>query len=791
MTPQEKVSLLSGKDFWMTNEIERLEVPSMFLADGPHGMRKQQADSDHLGLNAGVPATCFPTAATIANSWSTDLGEEIGTYLGEEAVSMRVNMVLGPGLNIKRSPLCGRNFEYFSEDPYLSGKMAAAYVKGIQKNGISACPKHFAANSQEIMRMASDSVMDERTFREIYLTGFEMVVKEAKPKSIMSSYNKINGTYANENAHLLQEILRDEWGYEGMVVSDWGGGNSRLDGLIAGSHLEMPGTGGDSDKQLLAAFKEAKLTEEMLDRRVDEFLEVVFSTKIKIDEPTTFDEEKHHQIACKAAEESIVLLKNNENILPLPEGTKVAVIGDFAAKPRYQGAGSSQVNPTRLDNTIDCINGSGLVLEGHEQGFLRNGDSSVELQKKACQLAKKAEVVLLYLGLSEEEETEGIDRTHMKLAGNQIDLLKALAQENSNIVVILSGGAAIEMPWVDECKAVVHGYLAGQAGAGAILNVITGKVNPSGKLAESYPFTLEDVSSSRYYPGKERTSEYREGIFVGYRYYETAKVPVRFPFGFGLSYTSFAYSNLKMSNNEISFTIKNIGSRAGAEVAQVYISAPGVDIFVPEKELKGFAKVFLAPGESKEVKVCLTETAFRYFNVATNCYEIEGGKYQVLVGASSQDICLQGELEVAGTGAKCPYIKEALSTYYKGKVSNVPDKEFEILLGHKIPEAKWDRTQPLGRNDTVAQLFYAKSFIARLVYKVLNGRLVKAQKEGKTDITTLFLFYGPFRGMAKLSGGAFNLEMVDAVLEVINGHFFKGMSHLLSAKRRKEKRVEE
>ncbi len=785
MTVEEKVSLLTGKTFWTTQDIESLNISSMFLADGPHGMRKQQTTSDHLGLNAGVSATCFPTAATIANSWSTDLGEEIGTCLGEEAVSMRVNMVLGPGLNIKRSPLCGRNFEYFSEDPYLSGKMAAAYVKGIQKNGISACPKHFAANSQEVMRMANDSVMDERTFREIYLTGFEMAVKEARPKAIMSSYNKINGTYANENEHLLQEILRDEWGFDGLVVSDWGGSNDRFEGLIAGSHLEMPGGGGESNKLLEQAFKEGRLSAEMLDKRVDEFLDVLFHTEIKASEPYTFDKEKHHDLACKAAGESVVLLKNTDNLLPLKEGTKVAVIGDFAATPRYQGAGSSLVNPTSLDTTLDCIKNSGLVLEGFEQGFNRNGNPDIELKKAACQLAKKAEVVLLYLGLAEEDETEGIDRSHMKISANQIDLLQSLVKENSNIVIALSCGAAVEMPWIDSCKAVVHGYLAGQAGAGAILNVIEGKVNPSGKLAESYPFVLEDVSSSRYYPGLERTSEYREGIFVGYRYYDTAEVPVRFPFGYGLSYTSFSYSDLRVSKEKVSFQIKNTGDRAGAEVAQVYVSAPGLDVFVPEKELKGFAKVFLEPGESKEVTVPLNETAFRYFNVETNRFETEGGSYKILVGASSKDICLQDEIEIEGSGAKSPYVREDVDAYYQGNVADITDKEFEKLLGHVIPEAKWDRTKPLERNDTIAQMFYAKSPIARLVYKVLNGRLIKAQKSGKVDINILFIYYVPFRGLAKLTGGIFNLEMVDALLEAINGHFFKGMGHLIGANRRK------
>ncbi|MCI9157333.1 MAG: glycoside hydrolase family 3 protein [Lawsonibacter sp.] len=500
-----------------------------------------QGAGDQLGLNGSLPATCFPTAATIANSWDPALGEEIGQYLGEEAASQGVGVLLGPGLNIKRSPLCGRNFEYFSEDPYLAGKMAAGYVRGIQKNGISACPKHFACNSQELRRMASDSVLDERTLREIYLTGFEIAVKESHPKSIMSSYNRINGIYANENYHLLQEILRDEFGFDGFVVSDWGASNDHVEGVRTGSHLEMSTTGGDSDLELVEAVKSGRLSEDELNQRVDELLDVILpvTEAVKKYEGKPFDIDTHHKMAAKAAGESIVLLKNEGNILPLKKGTKVAVIGEFAQKARYQGARSSVVNPTKLDHYP-------LDVAGFEPGYPRSGKGDPAMQAKAVELAKKADIVLLYISLDEISESEGLDRAGMKLPQSQVDLIEAVSAINPNVVAVMSAGSSVEMPRLDKCKALIHGYLCGQAGAGAMLQAILGEINPSGKLAESYPIKYEDTPSAPYFPAKQRTAEYREGLYVGYRYFETANVPVLFPFGFGLSYTSFQYSDLKV-----------------------------------------------------------------------------------------------------------------------------------------------------------------------------------------------------------------------------------------------------
>ena len=779
MILEEKCYLLSGKDFWRSRSVERLGVPNMILSDGPHGIRKQKGAGDHLGLNGSVPATCYPTAATIANSWDPALGEEIGEHLGAEAASQGVHVLLGPGLNIKRSPFCGRNFEYFSEDPYLAGKMAASYIRGIQKNGVSACPKHFAANSQELRRMASDSVMDERTLREIYLTGFEIAVKEGHAKSIMSSYNRVNGVYANENPHLLQEILRDEWGFDGFVVSDWGASNDHTEGVRAGSHLEMPTTGGDSDLELVEAVKSGRLDEKLLDQRVDELLDVILSATKAVAplKGKPFDVEKHHAMAAKASEQSIVLLKNENNILPLKKGTKVAVIGEFAQKARYQGAGSSVVNPTKLDHTMGVIGNFDLDVVGFEAGYPRSGKGDPAMQAKAVELAKTADIILLYIGLDEISESEGLDRAHMRLPQSQVDLIEAVAAENPNVVAVMSAGSAVEMPWLDKCKALVHGYLCGQAGASSVLKAIMGQVNPSGKLAETYPVKYEDVSSASYFPAKERTAEYREGLYVGYRYFETANVPVLFPFGFGLSYTTFEYSDLTVSEMEATFTLKNAGNMDGAEVAQLYVSKPDGDVFRPAKELKGFAKVFLKAGESKKVTIKLDDKAFRYFNVDTNRFEVEGGDWAVMIGASCADIKLSGTVSVTGTGAKSPYDKQKVAKYFSGDIKAISDAEFETLLGRPIPDGHWSGT--LGMNDAICQLYCAKSGLARFVYRRMTNMLNKSIEKGKPDLNITFIYNMPFRGIAKMAGGMCTMEMAEGILTICNGHFFKGIGAVI------------
>ena len=510
---EQKCALLSGGTVFDTRALPGKGIPSITLSDGPNGVRKQAGAADHLGLNPSVPATCFPTSATVANSWDPALGEAVGEAMGEEAAAQEVSVLLGPGLNIKRSPLCGRNFEYFSEDPYLAGKMAAGYVRGIQKNGIAACPKHFAVNSQELRRIASDSIVDERTLRELYLTGFEIVVKEAKPKTIMSSYNLVNGTYANENAHLLQDILRRDWGFDGAVVTDWGGSNDHALGVKNGSTLEMPFPGDDSVRELMKAVESGKISEHDVDARLDELLELVLDTKAAVEKaPRTFDAAAHHALARRAAAQSIVLLRNEGALLPLKKGEKIAVLGDFARTPRYQGAGSSAVNSIQVDSFLDCLTESGLANVGYAQGFDRQGKADEALKKEAVALAQNANVVLLCMGLDEIKESEGLDRMDMKLAQNQLDLLAAVAAVNPNVVVLLSAGSSLETPWLKDCKALIYGCLGGQAGAGALVDVLTGTVCPGGKLAETWANAYSDSPVKDHFAGEGRTVHYREGL---------------------------------------------------------------------------------------------------------------------------------------------------------------------------------------------------------------------------------------------------------------------------------------
>lgn len=779
MTIEEKAAFLSGKGEWQTRDFERLGIPSIFCSDGPHGIRKQAGAGDHLGLNASLPATCFPTAATIANSWNTELGETLGETLGEEAMAEGVNVLLGPGLNIKRSPLCGRNFEYFSEDPYLAGKMAASYVRGIQSQGVYACPKHFAVNSQELRRMAMNSVVDERTLREIYLTGFEIAVKEGGAKTIMSAYNEINGTYANENKHLLNDILRKEWGFDGIVITDWGASNDHALGVAAGSNLEMPNPGLDSARELIAAVESGKISIEDVDARVDELLDAVMTLYVnaqgKSDE---FDKNAHHNVARRAAAESTILLKNEGGILPLKAGAKVAIVGDFAFVPRYQGAGSSLVNPTKIETVAELIGTYDLQVVGMSRGYSRNGQEDATVRKEALDIAAKADIILYFFGLNEDSESEGMDRTHMRIPQNQINLLQELGQVNPNLVGVISAGSAIEMPWHHYFKALLHCYLNGQAGAGAVMDILTGDVNPSGKLSETIPRRLEDTPAYRYYPSQERTSEYRESLYVGYRYYDTADVPVLYPFGFGLSYTTFEYSGLEVNEEGVSFTITNSGSRDGAEVAQLYVGLPNGKVFRPKKELKGFAKVFLKAGESKKVSIAFDDKTFRYFNVNTNNWEVEDGKYVISVGASSADIRLTGEVLKSETTENIPYKKEELPSYYSGKIQSVETAEYEKLLGRSVPDGKW--SGELGLNDAICQMYYAKSSLARFAYNRLTAIKKKADESGKPDLNILFIYNMPFRAMAKMTGGAVSMEMAEGIVKLVNGHFFGGLGQIIS-----------
>ncbi|WP_425371527.1 glycoside hydrolase family 3 C-terminal domain-containing protein [Gemmiger formicilis] len=776
LTLEEKCALLSGAETFKTRGMPKHGIPQIWLSDGPHGLRKQAGESDHLGLNPSVPATCFPTASAVANSWDAALGEEIGAALGEEAAAQEVSVVLGPGLNMKRNPLCGRSFEYFSEDPYLAGKLAAGYIRGIQSKGVAACPKHFAVNSQETRRMASDSIVDERTLREIYLTGFEIAVKEGHPRSIMSSYNLVNGTYANENKHLLMEILRGEWGFDGAVITDWGGRNDHALGVKNGSTLEMPAPGGDSVRELLAAVESGKITESDIDARLSELLPLVFDTKAALDAaPREFDAAAHHALARRAAEESLVLLKNEGSLLPLAAGSKVAVIGDFAKNPRYQGAGSSMVNSTQVDVLLDKLIDSELNVIGYQQGFDRHGKPDVALQKSACELATQADTVILCMGLDEIAESEGLDRSNLRLAQNQVDLLQAVAAVNPKIVVVLYSGSVVETPWLDNCHALLYAALGGQAGAGAVADALTGKVNPCGKLAETWPLAYADVPSAADFATRRKTVEYREGLYIGYRYFTTAEKAVRFPFGYGMSYTTFAYSDMAADEEGVSLTVTNTGSVAGTEIVQLYVAKKNSELFRPAKELKGFARVTLAPGEKQRITIMLDDKAFRFWNVKANRWEIEGGEYELLVGASVEDIRLCEKISVHGTATVHPYEDVDLDCYYKGDVLHVSDADFEKLLGHPIPNGK----TKIDRNLTLGELNHARSPLGWLVWLVLTILLDVSYKRGKPDLNILFQYNMPLRALAKMTNGAISMGMVDGIVMELQGFWILGLVRVI------------
>ena len=776
MTLEQKCALLSGAEAFKTRGMPKHGIPQIWLSDGPHGLRKQAGESDHLGLNPSVPATCFPTASAVANSWDAALGEEIGAALGEEAAAQEVSVLLGPGLNMKRNPLCGRSFEYFSEDPYLAGKLAAGYIRGIQSKGVAACPKHFAVNSQETRRMASDSIVDERTLREIYLTGFEIAVKEGHPRSIMSSYNLVNGTYANENKHLLMEILRGEWGFDGAVITDWGGSNDHALGVKNGSTLEMPAPGGDSVRELLAAVESGKISESDIDARLSELLPLVFDTKAALDAaPREFDAATHHALARRAAEESLVLLKNEGALLPLAAGTKVAVIGDFAKNPRYQGAGSSMVNSTQVDVLLDKLIDSELNVIGYQQGFDRHGKPDAALQKSACKLATQADTVILCMGLDEIAESEGLDRSNLRLAQNQVDLLQAVAAVNPKIVVVLYSGSVVETPWLDNCQALLYAALGGQAGAGAVADTLTGKVNPCGKLAETWPLAYADVPSAADFATRRKTVEYREGLYIGYRYFTTAEKAVRFPFGYGMSYTTFAYSDMAADEQGVSLTVTNTGSVAGTEIVQLYIAKKNSELFRPAKELKGFARVTLAPGEKQRITIMLDDKAFRFWNVKANRWEIEGGEYELLVGASVEDIRLCEKISVHGTATVHPYEDRDLDCYYKGDVLHVSDADFEKLLGHPIPKGK----TKIDRNLTLGELNHARSPLGWLVWLVLTILLDVSYKRGKPDLNVLFQYNMPLRALAKMTNGAISMGMVDGIVMELQGFWILGLVRVI------------
>ncbi|MEE3464268.1 MAG: glycoside hydrolase family 3 C-terminal domain-containing protein [Candidatus Enteromonas sp.] len=794
LTLEQKCSLLSGMDFWQTEEIKG-KIPAAFLSDGPSGLRKQAKAADHLGLNPSIPAVCMPSSATVANSWDPELAYLVGKTIGEEASAAEVTLLLGPGVNMKRNPRCGRNFEYFSEDPYLAGKMAGGYIRGVQSNGIGSCIKHYAANNQEIRRMTSDSIVDERALREIYLEAFEIAIKESNPAAVMTSYNKLNGIYANENEHLLREILRNEWGYNGVVVSDWGGDNDRVAALKASSDLEMPTSGGETDAEVVAAVKEGKIAESYVDESVDRLLEMILKASENLKKASReFDKDAHHLTAQKVAEESIVLLKNNDHLLPLAAKTKVAIVGDFAKDARYQGAGSSVVNPLHVDQILDVIKEYPLSYVGFEPGFKRYGKKSQRLIDKAVKLAEKADVVLLFCGLDEVTEAEGMDRPNIRLTGNQRDLIAALYHTGKKVVLVMECGSVVEMPYVSRVDAIVHAYLSGEAGARAILNVITGKVNPSGKLAESVPFGYADCPSADHFGKSDRTIEYRESIFIGYRYYNSSGAYARIPFGYGLSYTKFAYRDLEITDKGVKFKVKNIGKVDGKEIAQLYVGKRHSFVFRPRIELKGFVKVALKAGEEKSVEIPFDEYTFRYFDISSKRFETEGGEYQIFVGSSSKDLLLDGVITKEGTVSVGPYDVEKIRHYMKGEVREVPDAEFKEILGSDIPEKdlrfiKKHRIE-VDYNTSVSDLRYAKGWTGRLTERVIRHLIGFLRWIGKrTTANTLVMgvYYNPVRAFSRMTGAAISMAQLDGLIMMFNGHFFKGLHHFFKMGRARKK----
>ncbi len=742
MTLEEKASLLSGLDFWHTKPVERLDIPSVMVSDGPHGLRKQDETADHLGINESIPAVCFPAACASAASFDKDALYQIGESVGVACQHEKVAVNLGPAVNIKRSPLCGRNFEYFSEDPYLAAHLSTALIKGVQSKNIGVSVKHFAANSQEHRRMSSDSIVDERTLREIYFPAFESAVKEGKAWTVMCSYNKVNGEYASQNRWLLTDILRNEWGFDGYVMSDWGAVSDRVKGVHAGLELEMPGSGGANDKRVVEAVRSGKLDERDVDLAVERLL-TIHNRYLENAKPNTaWDKEAQHALARQISAESMVLLKNEDSILPLSKEDKIAVIGYFAEKPRYQGGGSSHINAFRVESLLDALEGYPSLTYAKGYGIEKD-EADEALILEAVENAKSADKAVLVLGLPDAFESEGYDRTHMRIPSCQIELLKRVSAANENVIVVLYNGSPIEMPWIGDTKAVIEAYLGGQAVGGATKAVLFGEINPSGRLPESFPIKLEDNPSYISYGGEGNTAVYNEGVFVGYRYYDKKEMDVLFPFGYGLSYTTFSYDNLAVSSDTIKDTdeitvtvdITNTGNVFGKEVVQLYVSDVESTVFRPVRELKGFEKVALNPGETKTVSFRLSKRAFAYWNTTLSDWHVETGAFKIQICKSSRDVVLEKEISVESTV--------------------------------RIP-VKYDI-------DSIMIDLMENPKAAAMLSPILDG-MKKAMGIGQGNedsavsdsMMTAMINYLPLRNVCGFSGGAVSFEQIQMIIDAIN-----------------------
>ncbi len=779
LTLEEKAGLCSGESFWFTKAVERLGIPHVMVTDGPHGLRKQQDASDNLGINQSVEAVCFPSAAGVACSFDTEMMYAMGETLGNECQAENVSILLGPAVNIKRSPLCGRNFEYFSEDPLLAGEMAASYIGGVQSKHVGTSMKHFAANNQETRRMTISSVVDERTLREIYLTAFEIAVKKAQPSTLMCSYNKINGTYSAENKWLLTDVLRREWGFKGYVMTDWGAmTDNRARALEAGLELEMPASGGINDKMIVEAVNSGTLDEKVLDHAVELILTEVFRYVENRDETAVFDRDADHDRAVAVARETQVLLKNN-GVLPLKKGANVAFIGAFAKEPRYQGGGSSHINAHRVVGAWESANARGIQNITYAQGYeIESGDRIDEhMLREAVETAKRADVAVVFAGLPASFESEGYDRTHLHMPKCQNVLIYEICKVQKNVVVVLHNGSPILMPWADGVSAILESYLGGEGVGEAQIDLLYGDYSPSAKLAETFPKALTDTPCYGSYPGGQMTVEYREGLYVGYRYYDTVQKEVLFPFGHGLTYTTFAYSDLKTAKKvaekdglKLSVKVKNTGGYDAAEIIQAYVAPPKSRVYRPVHELKAFARVFLKAGEEKTVELEACPRAFEYYDTAFGGWRAESGTYTIEVGASSRDIRLTAAVEVVSDSPDfVPEDRSAqLPDYYTGNIRAVTNGEFAALLGHAIPSPNRDRSQPVTANNSISDASDTKwgARIDKLLRKALLKRGGEMANGGMMYHTVTEM---PIRGFRTMSGGLVSQQMIDAIVGLFNG----------------------
>ncbi len=773
LTLTEKIALCSGANFWQTKGLPEHGVPALFMCDGPHGLRKQElkedsanGGADMLGINASVPATAFPTASLTACSWDPALLEQESAAIAREAAALHVGLVLGPGACMKRNPLCGRNFEYFSEDPHLAGKLAAGFIRGAEGKGIATSLKHFAGNNQEHRRFLSASCMDERTLREIYLPAFEIAVKEGKPSTVMAAYNQIDGIHCASNRRLLTDILRREWGFDGMVVTDWGALHNRTDSFRAGCDFAMPGGSSYGEAAAGKAVEDGTLSMEDVNNSALRVLSLMLKESWVQQESTPVDMEKHHALAAKIAAESMVLLKNEDGILPLAENTKVALIGSMADMPRYQGAGSSHINPTKLTSLR-----SALPHAAFSPGCRADGTTDDALIAEAVKTAKNADRVILCAGLPDTYESEGFDRAHMGMPEGHNRLIEAVAAANPNVVVVLMCGSAVETPWADKVKGILFAGLSGQAGGIAIADILTGRVNPSGRLAETWPIRYEDCPSAAYYGEGYTDGEYREGIFVGYRYYDTAKVPVRFPFGYGLSYTSFAYSDMRMDGNTIHVTVTNTGHQAGSEVVQLYVAPPKAALARPNRELKGFAKVFLAPGESKTVSMELND---RSFAVWSDGWKIQKGTYTVEVGG------LTAAVEKDGIDVPAPAWQAGS---WAETFDRTPSRELlEAMLGKKLPVRVLKKGQFTMENTTMEMKDY--SLVIKIMYAstvaVIRKGLPKNTPEDAPEFKMMVASSTDTPLCCVISSAGMDPKIFEGLLEMANGHYIRGIRKMIT-----------